>query len=74
MNNGLTSHQHKIDSIETTEQRKQKVSRETDWDDIIAEKLLCKIKNLRRCCFVPITRNSVFDGLRTDLYSIKGCK
>ena len=25
-------------------------------------------ENLRRCCFVPIRRNSVFDGLRSSLF------
>ena len=30
-------------STKETISRKQKVSRETDWDDIIAEKLVCKI-------------------------------
>ena len=45
------SHQHKISYIETTEQRKQKVSRETDWDDIIAEKLVCKISKFETLLF-----------------------
>ena len=25
-------------------------------------------ENLRRCCFVPMRRNSVFDGLRSSLF------
>ena len=25
-------------------------------------------ENLRRCCFVPMRRNSVFDGLRSNLF------
>ena len=25
-------------------------------------------KNLRRCCFVPMRRNSVLDGLRSNLF------
>ena len=29
---------------------------------------LVRSENLRRCCFVPIRRNSVFDGLRSSLF------
>ena len=28
-------------------------------------------ENLRRCCFVPIRRNSVLDGLRSSLFKFK---
>ena len=27
-------------------------------------------ENLRRCCFVPMRRNSVFDGLRSSLFQV----
>ena len=27
-------------------------------------------ENLRRCCFVPIKRNSVLDGLRSSLFKV----
>ena len=27
-------------------------------------------ENLRRCCFVPIRRNSVLDGLRSSLFQV----
>ena len=47
---GSTSHQHKID-YRATEQRKQKVSREIEWDDIIAEKLVCKINKFETLLF-----------------------
>ena len=44
-------------------------SRGTDWDDIIAEReVFVRSENLRRCCFVPMRRNSVFDGLRSSLF------
>ena len=27
-------------------------------------------ENLRRCCFVPMRRNSVLDGLRSNLFKL----
>ena len=60
--------------IETTEQRKQKVSREADWDDIIADKLVSKISKFETLLFRAKKKKFSFDGLRTDLYSIEGCK
>ena len=29
---------------------------------------LVRLENLRRCCFVPMRRNSVFDGLSSSLF------
>ena len=49
-------------------------SEQRNWDDIIAEKLVCKISKFETLLFLPLTRNSVFDGFRTDLSGIKGCK
>ena len=45
-------------------------SRGTDWDDnkpLLRDKFV-RSENLRRCCFVPMRRNSVFDGLRSSLF------
>ena len=34
------------------------------WDKFV------RSENLRRCCFVPLRRNSVFDGLRSSLFKL----
>ena len=40
-----------------------------DWDDSIKLRdKFVRSDNLRRCCFVPMKRNSVFDGLRSSLF------
>ena len=38
-------------------------SRGTNWDDIMLRDKFVRSENLRRCCFLPIRRNSVLDGL-----------
>ena len=43
-------------------------SRGTDWDDIMLRDKFVRSENLRRCCFVPMRRNSVLDGLRSNLF------
>ena len=39
----------------------------TGMISLLRDKLV-RSENLRRCCFVPMRRNSVFDGLRSSLF------
>ena len=34
----------------------------------LLEDMFIRSENLRRCCFVPMIRNSVFDGLRSSFF------
>ena len=36
-------------------------------EELLRDKFV-RSENLRRCCFVPMRRNSVFDGLRSSLF------
>ena len=42
----------------------------TGMKSLLRDKFV-RSKNLRRCCFVPMRRNSVFDGLRSSLFNFK---
>ena len=46
---------------------KPRLRAETEMISMLRDNFV-RSENLRRCCFVPIRRNSVFDGLRSNLF------
>ena len=48
---------------------KMKPRLRAEWDEVIAERYkFVRSENLKRCCFVPMRRNSDFDRLRSSLF------